>query len=124
MLKGTAWRVTHHTMELQAVIEGLQFIQNHREKVYQVEVYSDSQYVVDLPGRRARLEGSDYQTKKGKPVKNRDMIRELFDLMDRLPVTLRRVPGHGKAGQSEITDYNRKVDKLSRELVRRMIRGV
>jgi len=122
MLQGTSWSVTHHTMELQAVIEGLLHIQNHEEKVYRVEVYSDSQYVVDLPKRRARLESGNYLTSKGKPVKNRDMIRKLFELMDGLPVALTRVPSHSKAGKSETTDYNREVDKLSRELVRRMIR--
>ena len=122
MLQGTSWLVTHHTMELQAVIEGLLYIQNHLGKVYQVKVYSDSQYVVHLPERRGRLEANNYLTKKGTPVKNRQMIKRLFELMDQLPVSFTRVPGHSKAGKSEITDYNREVDKLSRELVRRMIR--
>ncbi|MBS3806062.1 MAG: reverse transcriptase-like protein [Bacteroidales bacterium] len=123
MLSGTAWSVTHHAMELQAVIEGLLYIQTHEKNVCQVEVYSDSQYVVDLPDRRARLEAAGYLTQKGKPVQNRDRIRKLFELMDRLPVVFTRVASHSKAGRSEITDYNREVDKLSRELLRGMIRG-
>ena len=122
-LKGTARAVTHHTMELQPVIEGLQHLRRQGGKVDRVVVYSDSQYVADLPERRSRLESAGYLTQKGKEVKNRQLIRQLFELLDRFSVVMRRVPSHSKAGESEITDYNRKVDKLSRELVRQMIRG-
>ena len=122
LLDGTAQDTSQHTMELVAVLKGLEFIQKHAEKVRRVEVYTDSQYVAGLPGRRERLERGRFFTKKGKPVKNSSLIRELYGWLDKYDIVLHRVPGHNKAGKSEITDYNRKVDKHSRALVRAMLR--
>jgi hypothetical protein len=55
-------------------------------------------------------------------VKNSGLVRELYNWLDNYDIVLYRVPGHNKAGVSEITDYNRKVDKHSRALLREMLR--
>lgn len=121
MLTGTAREVTHHTMELQAVIEGLR-ASIDRKNYDRIEVYTDSEYIINLPGRRSRLEKKGFMTRRGEPVKNSPMIRRLYELLDRYPVELIKVESHARAGQDEITDYNRRVDKKSRELLRKITR--
>jgi len=70
-----------------------------------------------------KLEDNNYHTKKGNEVKNRDLIIQFYECLDRFDVSMLRVEGHAKKGQSRITDYHREVDKLSRKLVRQKIRG-
>ena len=122
LLKDHAWSVTHHAMELQAVMEGLKYILSHEEEVSKTEVYTDSEYVVNLPARRNRLEASNFLTRRGRPVKNLSRVKELLEWLQHYPVKLFRVESHRKSGHSELTDYNRKVDKLSRELLRQITR--
>ncbi len=122
MLHGTAEKATQHTMELTAVIQALKYIQFNKKKVEWAEVYTDSQYVVDLPQRRRRLEINRFVTRGGKPVKNSALVREFYNLLDQTSVRLIKVESHERAGKSEATDYNRKVDKLSRRLLRKMRR--
>lgn len=108
-------------MELQAVIEGLS-ASIDRKNYDRIEVYTDSEYIVNLPGRRSQLEKKGFRTRRGEPVKNSPMIRRLYELLDRYPVELIKVESHARAGQDEITDYNRRVDKKSRELLRKITR--
>ena len=49
-----------------------------------VTVYTDSQTLVGLPGRRARFEERNYQTRQNKPVKHTDLYREFFNLTDQI----------------------------------------
>ena len=120
MISGTAHGVTHHAMEIQAVIEGLRYIRSEQKDYSQIVVFTDSEYVEKLPARRKRIEANHFMTSKGKAVKNHLLVKQLYDLLDVLPVEIHQVDSHMKKGHSMVTDYNRKVDKLSRELVRRM----
>jgi hypothetical protein len=49
-------------------------------------------------------------------------VKELLAWLQHYPVKLFRVESHQKSGYSEPTDYNRKVDKLSRDLLRQITR--
>jgi len=122
VLKGHAWRVTHHAMELEAILRGLEYIYAIYSPQQQVHVYTDSEYVVHLPARRSRLEANRFLTRRGAPVKNLSRVKKLLAWLDHHPVRLFRVESHKKTGYSESTDYNRKVDKLSRELLRQITR--
>jgi ribonuclease HI len=122
ILKDTEPNVTQHTMELKAVIESLKYIQSTFQNVSALEIYSDSDYVLGLLRRRERLENKNYQTKKGKEIKNRSLIIQFYEFLDRFDVRMLRVEGHARKGQSKITDYHREVDKLSRKLVRQKSR--
>ncbi len=110
-------------MELKAVIESLKYIQSTFQNVSALEIYSDSDYVLGLLRRRERLENKNYQTKKGKEIKNRSLIIQFYEFLDRFDVRMLRVEGHAKKGHSKITDYHREVDKLSRKLVRQNTRN-
>jgi len=120
--KGHARGVTHHAMELEAILRGLEYIYANYSSQQPVSVYTDSEYVVNLPARRSRLEAKGFMTRRGQAVKNRARVKELLAWLDRHPVKLFRVESHKKSGYSESTDYNRKVDKLSRELLRQITR--
>ena len=93
-------------MELIAAIESLKNLEDQS----QVELYSDSKYVVDgitkwVIGWRK----NGWQTSKRSPVLNRDLWRSLDEQNCRLQVTWHWVKGH--AGHPE----NERVDVEARE---------
>jgi len=86
VLKDTEASVTQHAMELKAVIKSLEYIQSTFQNVFGVEVYTDSDYVLGLLRRRKKLEDNNYHTKKGNEVKNRDLIIQFYECLDRFDV--------------------------------------
>ena len=51
IFKGIEFNTTHNRMELTAVIKSLQFIEKQKYSQINVNVYSDSQYVIKIPER-------------------------------------------------------------------------
>ena len=123
ILKDTEANVTQHAMELKAVIKSLEYIQSNFQNVFVVEVYTDSDYVLGLLRRRKKLVDNNYYTKKGNEVKNRDLIIQFYDFLDRFNISMYKIEGHARKGHSKLTDYHREVDKLSRKLVRQNTRN-
>ena len=107
---------THQRMELTAAIETLTYTNNKDSKPTIIFLYTDSQYVVDLPARREKLEQRDFVTKKGSEVQNTDLVKAFFALLDQIPVTLYKVKAHQKQGDTP--NHNRTVDKLVRKILR------
>lgn len=123
VLKNIDSNVTQHTMELKAILKSLEYIQSTFQIVsVRLEVYTDSDYVLGLPHRKEKLVKNNYRTKKGKEVRNRSLIIQLYEWLEYLNIALIPVEGHAKKGHSVISDYHREVDKLSRKLVRQAIR--
>lgn len=110
---------THNRMELLAVIEALNFILSESIRFEIINVYSDSQYVVNLTERRSLLKTRNYLTNKGTPIRNVDLIKSLLNILDFCPIKLHKVKAHQKRGDS--INYNRQVDKLVRKLCREAI---
>jgi ribonuclease HI len=84
-----------------------------------VTIYTDSQNIIGLPGRRSRLEDQDYHTQRKKPVKHADLYREFFRLTDQIDCSLVKVKGH-RASHLK-TDLDRLftlVDWASRQALR------
>lgn len=84
-----------------------------------VTVYTDSQNIIGLPGRRNRFEERDYLTKQHKPVKHADLYREFFHLTDQIDCTFVKMKGHCVSNQK--TDLDRLftlVDRASRRALR------
>jgi ribonuclease HI len=103
---------TNNRMELTAVIRALEAL----EGSYQVEVYTDSQYVQKgisewLPDWKRR----GWRTADKKPVKNADLWRELEQLAGVHRVKWHWVRGHAGHAENERADElaNRGVDSLS-----------
>lgn len=63
-----------------------------------LRIYTDSQCVVGLAGRRANLVSSDFMAKRsGQPLKNALLYRSFYEAADQLGFQLIKVPGHSRA---------------------------
>jgi len=119
LLKGTETDTTHNRMELLAVIRGLEY----SEKNYissGIKVYSDSQYVVNLPIRQKKLEDRNFRTRSGNITKNSDLLKIFFKHIESKSISFIKIKAHQKASMAN--RYNRLVDKTSRRLVREQIK--
>lgn len=108
-LSGYSERATNNQMELQAVIEGLSFTQEHHPDSL-IVLHSDSTYV--LNGLSQWLDGwvrNNWITSTKKPVENKDLWQQLLLLRDSLKgkIKLEKVKGH--SGHV----YNDRCDELA-----------
>jgi len=118
VLEGNADETTHQRMELTAVIESLEYLTMHKLIDEPINIYSDSQYVVDLFKRKERLASANYLTKKLKSIRNADLVKELIAFMQLQNISFIKVKAHQKLSNTE-TALNREVDFLSRKKMRR-----
>ena len=117
VLEGTTLKTTHQRMELTAVLESLKYLAQKGMIYQQISIYSDSQYVVDLLKRKNGLLLSNYLTKKSKPVRNTDLVKELIDFMSLSNIRFVKIRSHQKLSDPE-SRLNREVDVLSRKNMR------
>lgn len=110
---------THQRMELTAVIEGVRAAYKQFCDFQIIDVYTDSQYVVDLPARRDKIEVQGFRTKKGRDRVNSDLLKQFFELLDQAQVHLHKVKAHQK--QTHASKHNRAVDQLARKLLRKQV---
>jgi ribonuclease HI len=115
-LSETVTDTTHNRMELTAVIAAIQHVLLHYRHVTQVQVFSDSQYVINLPDREAQLMTRHFITKKGNELQNITLVKTFLQLLTCISVELVKIKAHQK--KSEAVNYNIEADKLSRKLVR------
>jgi ribonuclease HI len=116
ILAETVVNTTHNRMELSAVIKGIEYIKRNYPGITTIRLFSDSQYVVGLPGRKEKLSASGFSTKKGNAIQNADLVKKLFEHLSTLPVEFIKVKAHQK--QDVNSNYNIEADKLSRKMVR------
>ena len=121
ILQGKAPDTTHHEMELLAVINAIEYVYGHYAAETALHVFSDSQYVTGLPGRKEKLQSAGFIVKKGNPVQHAELIKKLLLLLSQFPVILTKIPSHQKNDDGN-TNYNTEADILSRQLVRDEIR--
>lgn len=108
-------------MELTAVIRAIEYAIEHF-KGTQIEIYTDSQYVADLPTRKEKLKTKQFITKKGNELQNTDLLQQLINLMENFPVTFHKVKAHQKT--PGIENINREVDIICRQIVRNATIGI
>ena len=98
---------TNNRMELLAVIKGLQTL----KEVCEVDLYSDSQYVVDAfnKGWITSWQEKGWKTANKSPVKNVDLWETLLALVDKHKVNFIKVKGHAD------NEYNNRCDKIAVE---------
>jgi ribonuclease HI len=116
VLSGTALDTTHNRMELEAVIRGIKWIRTHYPAITAIRLYTDSQYVTNLPLRGEKLAALDFTTRKGNVLANADLVKELLEQLTRPPVELVKIKAHQKSNGA--VNYNTEADKLPRKLVR------
>lgn len=100
---------TNNIMEITAVIEGLKMLKYECE----VEIYSDSAYVVNAfnQGWIYNWRKNNWKTSGKEPVKNKELWEELYELTKKHKVTFIKVKGHAD------NEYNNRCDELARRAI-------
>jgi len=84
-----------------------------------VVVYTDSQNIMGLPGRRERLEQNGYQSKKNSLIHNNELYQAFYRRMDESEIQFIKVQGHKRSFQKEAVDQIfTLVDRASRNALR------
>jgi ribonuclease HI len=107
---------TSTKLELQTFLWALSDIQALGSKVI---VYTDSQNILGLQGRRDRFEQNDYRSKKNKRLNNYELYQEFYRMIDQLDSKLVKVRGHQVSNQKDDVDrLFTLVDRASRNALR------
>lgn len=86
---------------------------------YRVLIYTDSQNILSLPGRRDRLEQNDYRSKNNKHISNFELYREFYRITDQIDCKFIKVKGHRVSNQKDtIEKLFTLVDRASRNALR------
>ena len=120
-LDGIEKQSTHNKMELLAIIEAIQFLQNKAIPWDGLRIYTDSQYAVQLVEREDRLRKQQFLTKTGRPIRNMELVQNYLSTIASGDIQLIKVKAHQKKGVS--INYNRKVDQRVRKIMRREVRS-
>ena len=119
VLHGVEVDVTHHHMELQAVINSILYLEEKSMMHHEVNVYSDSQYVVDLVVRKDKLKDACFKTKAGVAIRNVARVQQLIHYIDRYRLHFVKLKAH--AGGNLHQHFNREVDMFVRRELRRAL---
>lgn len=101
---------TNNIMEITAVIEGLKQLKFECE----VEIYSDSAYVVNAfkQGWIYNWIRNNWKTSGKEPVKNKELWQELYTLTKKHKVEFIKVKGHSD------NEFNNRCDELARVAIK------
>ncbi|QXD24716.1 ribonuclease H [Opitutia bacterium ISCC 51] len=103
-------------LELQTLLWALNEVRENAESVL---IHTDSQNILSLPNRRSRLEKNEFRSKKGSPLKNRELYQEFYQLIDHMDCQFVKVKGHLKRNEKDAIDHILSlVDKASRNALR------
>ncbi len=103
-------------LELQTLLWALKDIAT---PVSRVVVYTDSQNIMGLQGRRERLEQNNYRSKKNRRLNNYELYQDFYRMTDQLNCKFVKVRGHQVSNQKDDMDrLFTLVDKASRKALR------
>ena len=103
-------------LELQTLLWALSEIQAVGSRVI---VYTDSQHILGLRGRRDRFEKNDFRSKKNRRFNNDELYQEFYRMTDPLDCEFIKVHGHQKSNQKDDIDrLFTLVDQASRNALR------
>ncbi len=103
-------------LELQTLLWALSDMQAFGGKVI---VYTDSQNIMGLQGRRERFEQNDYRSKKNRRLNNYELYQEFYRMTDQLDCEFVKVRGHQVSNQKDDLDrLFTLVDRASRNALR------
>jgi ribonuclease HI len=103
-------------IELQTLLWALTELQTND---CSLTVYTDSQNIVGLPDRRARLEQTDFRSAQGKRLNNYELYQQFYSVTDRLNCQIVKVRGHQVAqDKDEIDRLFTLVDRAARRALR------
>ncbi len=103
-------------LELQTLLWALNDIQALGRKVI---LYTDSQNILGLQGRREGFEQNDYRSKKNKRLNNYELYQAFYRMIDQLDCELVKVRGHQVSNQKDgISKLFTLVDRAARKALR------
>lgn len=107
-------------LELQTLLWGLgEAIEFNDGSKMCVSVYTDSQNIIGLPGRRERLEKNNYFSSKNKRLNNVELYQEFYRLTSSIECTFIKVIGHqASSKKNDIDRLFGLVDQASRRALR------
>lgn len=102
-ISGAKKDTTNNVMEITAVLEALKLLKEECE----VEVYSDSAYVVNAfnQGWIYNWQKNNWKTAGKDPVKNQELWEELYEFTKKHNVTFNKVKGHSDNEFNNRCDY-------------------
>ena len=102
-ISGAKNNTTNNIMEMTAVIEALKLLKEECD----VEVYSDSAYVVNgfNQGWIYNWQKNNWKTASKDPVKNKELWEELYSLTKKHKVKFNKVKGHSTNELNNRCDY-------------------
>lgn len=104
-------------LELENLLWALQRIKSVNSKI---EIYTDSQNIISLPGRRDRFEVNAYRSKNNRLLANHDLYKEFFRITETIKYELIKVEGHQPSERkNDIARLFTLVDRASRIALRR-----
>lgn len=111
-LSGGKKDTTNNIMEITAVLEGLKALKSDCE----VEVYSDSAYVVNAFNAKwiDNWKKNGWKNSQKEDVKNKELWQELDTLVKRYKVKFNKVKGHST------NEYNNRCDELARNAIKKL----
>lgn len=111
-ISGGMKATTNNIMEMTAVIEALKCLKKESD----VEVYSDSAYVVNtfLQGWIYNWIKKGWKTADGKSVKNKELWQELYTLTKKHKVEFIKVKGHAD------NEFNNRCDEMARNAIKQL----
>ena len=115
-LKGMVKETTHQRMELTAALSALGYLKKNDLLKLPVDIFTDSQYLIQIKTRSAHLVDNNYLSRHGKPIRNADLVSELVDYLSRARIDFLKVVAHQKKTSTE--NINRDVDRIARRIVR------
>ncbi len=110
---------TSTRLELQVLLYALE-----KERIFRNEltVYTDSQNIMELPGRRTTLESRAFKSQSGRALSNQDLYLDFYRLMDAFAFRLVKVVGHTKADKrNPVEQIFALVDQASRYALRKSV---
>jgi ribonuclease HI len=88
VLSASEENTTHQRMELTAAIKAFEYLARVNLAGTSIQVFTDSQYVMDIPRRSARLKATSFLTKNNSPINNADLLQELITYIEKLKPSL------------------------------------
>ncbi len=103
-------------LELETLLLALSDISSKNHKIV---IYTDCQNIIGLNDRRDRFEKNKYITGKGKLIKNHELYKDFFKLIDNLDCEFIKVKGHKKSStKDEVDEIFTLVDRATRNALR------
>ena len=104
---GASFNTTNNKMEMTAVIEAINWIEENLEKDTNFyEIYTDSAYIHNCMTQRWYINwrNNNWKNSKKEPVKNKELWEQIIPYFIKTNFTFQKVKGHAGISENEYAD--------------------